>query len=142
MKRTILMLLNDQRTFTDLKGCLVVSVPADWDTEQITEAIREGDDAVIVLRAFTTEDEEFETLLQGASMSDREPTSLNAVANGLFAHGNDLYRAVIEHAAEMDDVATDDAAELAAAIESTYRGVVTQVLQQCGWKPTPKAEEG
>ena len=134
------MLLNDQRTFTNLAGCQLVSVPADWDSEQIIEAIREGDDAAIVLRAFTTEDEELETLLQGASMSDTEQTSLNAVATGLLARGNDLYRVAIEHAAEMDDVSTDDAAELAAAIESTYRGVVTQVLQQCGWKPTPKVE--
>lgn len=57
MKMTNLMFLNDQRTFTNLKGCQVVSVPADWDTEQILDALREGDDAVTVLHTFDAEEE-------------------------------------------------------------------------------------
>ena len=76
-------------------------------------------------------------------MTEGRPAYEDAVATGLLARGNDLYRVAIEHAAEMDDVSTDDAAELAAAIEGTYaRRSDAGAAGQCGWKPTPKAEEG
>ena len=58
MTRKKLMFLADERTFSGLNGCQIVSVPADWDTEHIEDA-RRGDtedwEQLIVLRTFTEE---------------------------------------------------------------------------------------
>ena len=66
MKRAKMMVLNDGATFTNLKGCCIVSVPADWDTTQIEDALRDRADdpmdlkpwRLVTLYAFTAEDEQ------------------------------------------------------------------------------------
>jgi hypothetical protein len=65
VQRSKMMVLNDNATFTNLEGCRIVSVPADWTNEQIENAVRERMDdddetpwRMVVLHEFTKEEEE------------------------------------------------------------------------------------
>jgi hypothetical protein len=67
-----IMLLNDNRTFTNLAGCRIISVPSQWNAEKIEAALREDDDEpwrAVAMQEFTAGDEQH-------SLTDAEEAAL------------------------------------------------------------------
>ena len=48
----IQMVLNDGNTFTDLSGCMIVSVPDNWSTYDIESALMDEDSRLVIVQEF------------------------------------------------------------------------------------------
>jgi hypothetical protein len=47
-----IMVLNDGGTFTDLSGCMIVSVPDNWSTDDIESALMDEDSRLVIVQEF------------------------------------------------------------------------------------------